>query len=331
MNGQYSAAKRISSVILAAMLLLAWGCTQPSPVKWTISAAPTAVAMPLDPLLTKQAQQELLADAAGKDAEVRTNAIEALSEVAPELANNAILNGLSDRDASVRFSACMAAGQLRLKSAYTPLLALMHDADGRVQVAQRFALHRLGDTRFSRDLEHFAVDADPTLRGSAAQVLGLLGEPSAVKLLWPLSQDKVASVRLQASESLWRLGEEVGFQSLVGYSVSKQPDEQIIALIGLASRNDPRAIPFLHAQLDNYVEVSLVATRALGMLGSDEGYALAVKFATSKDARRRSLAALAMGAIGRSDLQGNLRTLLSDSNAIVRLSAATAILQLKAP
>jgi len=231
----------------------------------------------------------------------------------------------------VRFSACMAAGQLRLKPAYIPLLAMMHDPDGRVQVAQRFALHRLGDTRFSRDLEHFASDTDPTLRGSAAQILGLLGEHSAVKLLWPLSQDQVASVRLQASESLWRLGQEVGFESLVGYSVSKQPDEQIIALIGLASRNDPRALPFLHAQLDNYVEVALAATRALGMLGSDEGYALAVKFATSKDPRRRSLAALAMGAIGRSDLQAKLRPMLSDPDATVRLSAATAILQLKVP
>jgi HEAT repeat protein len=80
---------------------------------------------------------------------------------------------------------------------------------------------------------------------------------------------------------------------------------------------------------DVYLEVSLVAARAMGMLGSDEGYAIARDAATSKDANQRFLAALALGAIGRPDAQDDLRRLLSDPEPNVQIAAATAVLQLK--
>lgn len=67
------------------------------------------------------------------------------------------------------------------------------------------------------------------------------------------------------------------------------------------------------------------------MLGSDEGWNIVVPAATSKDPRQRSLAALAMGAIGRSDLQPYLKDLVRDKEPAVRISAATAILQLRGP
>jgi len=56
---------------------------------------------------------------------------------------------------------------------------------------------------------------------------------------------------------------------------------------------------------------------------------IAQKGATSSDANQRVLAALAFGAIGRSDTQDMLRKLLADKDANVRIAAATAILQLK--
>jgi len=333
--------RAIGCIILTAMLAAGWGCksnpdkppmvVNPKPTP-KIPAPPRLVAVPRDPKLIKQAQDELLADASGKDAELRANAVEALANVAPDLAAPAVLAALSDSEPAVRFSACMAAGQLRLKTAYPPLLAMMHDTDRRVQVAQRYALHKLGDMRFSHDFERFAVDPDANVRGSVAQTLGLLGEPSAVKLLEPLSQDKAASVRLQASEALWRLGQDAGFTDLIAYTISQAADEQIIALLALAAHNDPRVTDYIRAQLTNdYVEISLVAVRVMGMIGSDEGYTLAAKYATSNDAGQRSLAALAMGAIARSDLQSKLRPMLNDPSATVRLSAATAILQLKTP
>jgi hypothetical protein len=50
--------------------------------------------------------------------------------------------------------------------------------------------------------------------------------------------------------------------------------------------------------------------------------------AKSNDPRQRALAALAMGAIGRSDLQPYLAPLLKDSDTYVKICAASGILQL---
>ena len=68
------------------------------------------------------------------------------------------------------------------------------------------------------------------------------------------------------------------------------------------------------------------------MVGSDAGYAIAQQGAKSKDARQRSLAALALGDIGRSDAQPTLAQLLTDRESPdVRLCAAKALLQLQPP
>jgi HEAT repeat protein len=67
------------------------------------------------------------------------------------------------------------------------------------------------------------------------------------------------------------------------------------------------------------------------MLGSDEGYKIALDAARSGDPNQRFLAALAFGAVGRSDAQDELRRLLGDPEPNVQLAAATAVLQLNNP
>jgi HEAT repeat protein len=281
--------------------------------------------------LRARARAELLAETGSPDPFLRCNAIEAMSDVDPADAATIVLNGLTDDQASVRFAAAVAAGQMKLVDAYKPLLAMVDDPDPRVQAGVRFALHRLGDTRLSHDLEHLAASADPHVRGTVAFVVGLLRDPSATKMLITLLGDPSPGVRIQAAEALWRLGNERGLEDLVAFSISGYPDDQIIALQAIAETGDQRVIQHIRGQLDSdYVEVSLAAARALGMLGSDEGWNIAVPAARSKDPRQRSLAALAMGAIGRSDLQEYLKQLLGDPEANVRISAATAILQLRA-
>jgi len=184
----------------------------------------------------------------------------------------------------------------------------------------------------SHDLERLAASTDPHVRGTVALVLGLLKEPTATKMLGTLLADRAPSVRIQAAEALWRLGDRRGLDDLVAYAISDYPDDQIIALQALAEPGDQRVIQHIRAELtSDYTEVCLAAARGVGMLGSDEGWSVAVPAAASKDARQRSMAAIAMGAIGRSDLQGYLKNLLSDPEPTVRISAAAAILQLRAP
>ncbi len=139
-------------------------------------------------------------------------------------------------------------------------------------------------------------------------------------------------MRLQVDEALWRYGNEDGLKDLVAATVSEHPDDQIIALIALAEPGDPQVLGHIEGQLtSDYPEVCLAAARAAGMLNSDEGWSIAVPKARSSDPRQRGMAALAMGAIGRSDLQPYLAPLLKDPETYVRVCAATAILQLKPP
>jgi HEAT repeat protein len=144
--------------------------------------------------------------------------------------------------------------------------------------------------------------------------------------------DPSAPVRIQAAEALWLLGDQRGLEALLAYAISVFPDDQIIALHALAEPRNLRAAQELRSELTEvYPEVSLAAARGLGMLGSDEGWHVAITGAKSVEPRQRSLAALAMGAIGRCDLQPPLATLLKDPDPSVRISAATAVLQLHQP
>ena len=92
----------------------------------------------------------------------------------------------------VRFASAVAAGQMKLVDAYQPLEAMAYDPSPQVQAGVRFALHRLGDTRLSHDLERLAGNTDPHVRGTTAFVVGLLREPSAAKMLTTLLADPVA-------------------------------------------------------------------------------------------------------------------------------------------
>ncbi len=167
--------------------------------------APKYSPEPIDAQLRAKAIHELMAEAASPDPFMRCNAIEALSDTDRSDAPDAIMKGLADPAAPVRFASAMSAGQLKLVDAYNTLKSMANDPDPQVQVGVRFALHRLGDTRLSHDLEKFAANPDPHLRGCVAMVLGLLKDPSANKMLMTLLSDPVPSVRLQAAERLCRL------------------------------------------------------------------------------------------------------------------------------
>src|SRR5579864_1666433 len=104
----------------------------------------------------------------------------------------------------------------------------------------------------------------------------------------------------------------------------------MVALLALAAPHNRSIIGRIRGGLTtDTLDVNLAAARAMGELGCDEGYGVAMQGINSAEPTQRMLAAFAFGAIGRSDAQPMLRTLLADPDANVRVAAATAILQLK--
>jgi len=293
-------------------------------------AYPASAPMAIDPGLRDAAEEEVDKAFHSPTAVMRADALETMRQTRGRQEINNILTGLGDEVVVVRFAACMAVGELRLRQARPQVMELAYDKDPTVRVAAHYALHCLGDKRLSHDFEVFAKSPDADVRATTAQALGLLGEPTAVRILHQMMHDPEPRVRIQTFESLWRLEDSTGLNSLVGLTLSGYPDEQMAGIIGLSVRNDQRVIEHIRGSLvTDYQEVNLIAARAMGQLGSDEGYGVATLAAGSKDPRIRSLAALALGAIGRADSQPLLQKLLNDVDANVRLAAATGILQLK--
>lgn len=337
-----SSMTRIKYLAAIVGLALTAGCKSTAPPPPRVPPpAPVARTVPLDRQLISAAQLELNVQLQSTDPIARAHVLEAFEETNSTERRTDVINALGDTQSIVRFAAAMAAGALRIHDAHDPLTQMLDDSSENVRVAVRYALHRLNDKHASHDLEKMANDADPRVRANVAMVLGLLGEPSATGLLQVLRSDSAIQVRLQASEALWRLGNEDGLKDLVGLTVSRYPDDQMFGYIALALPKNTSVrqhvrgglIPQEGADKDpgqeKWLAIPLVAARAMGMLASDEGYGLALKGAASRDSQLRMLAALAFGTIGRTDAQDQLRKLLNDGDATVRLAAATAILQLK--
>jgi HEAT repeat protein len=302
-----------------------WAQTPAEPV-----ASPRPRDIPLDAPLRDKAEQELDAAVQWDNAYIRSNAIEARQDVNDPATTPAIMQGLHDPSEVVRFSAAMAAGRLRIAKAKLELQKLLDDPNHSVQVGAIYGLYRLGETLPAHRLEHFAFDPDTQVRGNTAMVVGMLGNPTGLRVLAAMANDASWTVRLQVAESRWLLGDEDGLTDLVSGTVSKFPNEQIESIIGLAGPRDPRVAEHVRSGLTSeYAEVSLASARALGELGSDEGYGVAMAGANSADPRQRAMAAMAFGAIGRRDAQPMLAVLLRDTDLNVRVAAATAILQLK--
>ncbi len=299
---------------------------------------PRPVVTPIDPALQASARAELQAGLNSSDELLRAHSLEILKDLHLPGTDQQIVGKLRDPSALVRKSAAFASGELRIKSAeliLPELLASEASASDPVSAEQErmagiFALHRLGNTQFSHEFEKTAIDPRSHVRAETAVIFGLLGEPSAIPILVEmLNKDTDGNVRMEAGEALWRLGDERGEDALLAATVSAYASDQMIALLALAQRHDTRVLGHVEGLLNSeYLEVSLVAARASGMLGSQDGYGVAMKGQESADPRQRALAAWAFGAIGRSDAQLRLAKLLKDQDPDVRLAAAGALVQI---
>src|ERR1019366_4693595 len=281
------------------------------PVSKRPPLVPVMVAMPIDAGLNAQARRELDWALNSSDEILRAEALEELKDVNPPDAGTIILGKLGDNSHLVRKAAALAAGELQYRPAQPRLDDLLETANGSERIAVIFALHRLGDPSHSHELEKTAMDGDPRIRGDTALVLGMLGEKSAIPILRSMLKDNDAKVRLEAADALWRMGDQLGADGLVAATLSNNPDDRMIALLGLAEPRDTQVLGNVEGLLtDDTVEVGLVAARAAGMLGSEDGYGLALQYVTSDVIARRVLAGEALDAIGRADAQPALRKLL---------------------
>ncbi|MFQ5805512.1 MAG: HEAT repeat domain-containing protein [Phycisphaerae bacterium] len=263
----------------------------------------------------QQAQLEhramaLLVRAAQSDLNVaRANAIEALVDVAPDENLPVFRAAVTSESTLVRYAGCVALGEVRDSASLRAFRRLLEDPDARIRLAAAFAACRCGETNPRRVLVQTLNDhPDEKLRADAAYLIGKLGEPQAAKRLrLARGREKSNHVLLHILTALAMLGDEDARDALIYYTQS-DTNSRLVALQALVELAPPRARTALLRLLNEesyYLQARLIAARALGKLGVDAGYDLAIKtlIRTADDENEtmqiRVNAALALGAIGR--------------------------------
>lgn len=286
--------------------------------------------------------------------QVRTRGLEALAATEGAAAGHYFAQALRDEYAPVQFAAAMAIGDTRYVPARPTLLELAQDEQTppKLKIAVIYALHQLGDDAHTSQLGQFVHSRDDSVRATAAMIMGRMGERSALGPLRSLWRDEQRDiVRLNVVEAMACLGDEAAIASLEGWTRVQHMEDRIIAVQAFGRIRTVRSMEIVKGALESEGQEPLVRATAAGslaQLGENSGYKYALRCVTDpvavlqrvrpKDAtinpievsNLQSLASLSLGYMKQMDAVPVLKPLLASPDALVRVAAAKAILQLTA-
>lgn len=316
----------------ALLLCLAALLAPPQTVAQTVP--PEAI---VDPRET--AEQIVLDAAAGDDALLRMNAVEACQYL-PQRAESLIAAGIDDPNPAVRWAALITVGRLGLEGMTPRALELADDPDQEIYVraAAAFAAHRNGQPADLGLVARLLWDPRPGQRANAALLLSMLDLPSAVPMLRDAAQDPMIKsptlrrelFRLQVAEALVQLGDMESLKVVRGAVYSNEQELRVLAVI-ILGRCEDRGMQgnLIRLLAQDPVELRLAAADALARMGTNEGLPVMLQAAaTSPYPTVRAQAAAALGqAADDPRAREALTRLLQDPETAVRLAAAAAWLE----
>lgn len=293
----------------------------------------------------REAALEVLVEAAqDRDPQIRANATEALED-APARLSPLLPALLADTNEGVRGVAAMVVGRGGHCEHRGRVRRLLRDNSPYVRAAAIFALRTCGEKIDPTPLATLLMDhPSDRVRAHAAFVLGEIGDPSAL----PMLRDAAARfggstaageeglLRLQLTEAMIKLGDESRREAIRAALYPDTPEAlELVALAVqiIGETGDRVAIPqlvYLSAYTDGErlmpAEVRLAIAASLAKLGRTEGWFIADEFANDPTPAIRAQAAFVYGRTARDEDIRSLIRMSSDPSALVRVSAASAIL-----
>ncbi len=278
---------------------------------------------------------------------LRMNAIEGFKH-APQRAVDAVRKGLGDDNRAVRFASTMIVGDLRLTSLRALVEPLLLDESDSVRAAAIYAIRRCGGKADKNPLAAMLLGDDPEVKGNAAIVLGRMGDQSALSLLrYGLSRGLMAAgsaqrriIELQMAEAMVKLGDLQQLEVIRAALFSRPEEGEIIALACqiCGEVRDEGSMPNLHdlatrtGRQQQSAEIRMAAAMAVArinprraILGVPEAYVSSARF------ELRAQAALTLAAGRQRAALPTLMRMMQDSNPLVQVSAAAAVLEIGEP
>jgi HEAT repeat protein len=345
---------RLSSVAIAIAVLvpaLAGGCAGGKQAR---TAERSAHTVSVDPVrvsaLRERALGLLVETSGGASPQLRANSLEAMSST-PVRLEPLLSAALRDENAGVRSTAAVLVGRLKLANLAPAVGPLMTDSSPFVRASAIFAMVKNGYEVDPTPLGMFLLqDPSARVRAHTAFLLGELGDPSALPMLKEAVRTGVprapsAEVRLmnvQIAEAMVKLGDEGQLESIRAALYPSRPEELeatalAVTVIGhLRDRGSIDELVYLTAAWDeqrNYMpaEVRLAAAGSLAKLGLRRGSFLADEYAGHAIPALRAQAAHVYGEIGDPANLGQLEKMMEDSDGLVRVSAAAAVVRIASP
>ncbi len=310
-------------------------------------ASPTPAPMLVDGATVQESALSILEQATeSKNPRLRANAIEAL-EFAPKLIlERAVRVGLGDENRGVRFVAAMMIGKQRLCNVSLLLEPLLMDESQSVQAAAMYSMVKCGGMVDLNPLAEMLNSDNPEHRGNAAMILGNLGNTSAVQMIRNALKSTPSSIspirrrliNLQMAEALVLLGERDELEVIRAAIFSSSQEAEVTAIAcQIAGRlHDVEVTSTLESITltpQRYPdEIRLVAATALAEINPTRvPMEPILRFTSSDSANLRSQCATCLGVQGNQLNLGPLTLMMDDSDPIVQISAAGAVLRVNKP
>jgi HEAT repeat protein len=301
------------------------------------------------------ARAELRQYAESGEALTRMHALEAMGKTLGAEAGPMMVEALESESPRVQFAAAMAIGEARYPRAHDALVARAEQAgpDKRVYAGVIYALHELGDDRYTGDLIRLLHHDEPEVRANAALVMGRIGDPSAIGPLKSLMDNETSpTVKVNVHEALAILGDDRHAWLIEAYTKGYDETVRLVAIPALAQDPAPEVDLILEdlTHRRNPARVRVVAAGELGERGAADlelfnlcilslraprrawdqstyRYASQVTEAELQSLQR--LSAIALGLIGWDEAIPDLHAAMKrSSDPAVRIAAAMAILQI---
>jgi HEAT repeat protein/serine/threonine protein kinase len=254
-------------------------------------------------------------------------ALEALREVEPGKAGEALADALKSKVEAVRVWACQELGSERGAECLAALVGVAKTGSTGVRAAAARALARHGEGEARAALRTLLKDREVSVRLAAVEALASIGGLYPVEALAGALTDEDASVRIAAARALHTLGERSAVEALYKRLADESwltgdpragKDQALAALRQLAPE---KVVEALRAALQTKSEsVQVWACRALAWESDREAGTVLKGALGSSSARVRAAAAIALGVRGDGEAKAELEKLAEDRDYEIRQS-----------